>query len=137
MPPAHARSPAGAWIPAPTWSKPARSTRLPSPQRSRRSTTSRSPSTGFVTHLLTDLQGSGPARTNTRRAPTPCPARKRAMLEQAEQSILMVDDSKLEARGRQALAKVSQVSLVLADGLAPDAARRLTELGATVRATST
>jgi DeoR/GlpR family transcriptional regulator of sugar metabolism len=57
---------------------------------------------------------------------------KRAMLEQAEHSVLLVDDSKLSARGRQALAKISRVSLVLADGLTPEAAARLAELGATL-----
>jgi DeoR/GlpR family transcriptional regulator of sugar metabolism len=61
---------------------------------------------------------------------------KRAMLEQSEHSVLLVDDSKLQARGRQALAQVRQVSLVLADGLAAEGVDRLTELGATVRATS-
>src|SRR4051795_11604134 len=58
---------------------------------------------------------------------------KRAMLEQAEQSILLVDDSKLHARGRQALGQIAQVSLVIADGLDVDAIARLGELGATVR----
>src|SRR3954447_10917419 len=61
---------------------------------------------------------------------------KRTMLEQADESVLLVDDSKLAARGRQALAQVRQVSLVLADGLAAEGVERLTELGATVRATS-
>ncbi len=55
---------------------------------------------------------------------------KRAMLEQAEQSVLLVDDSKLHARGRQALGQVSQVSLVIADGLTPEAVSRLIEVGA-------
>ena len=43
------------------------------------------------------------------------------MLEQAAQSVLLLDDSKLAARGRQAIAPLRAVSLVLADGL--DAAR--------------
>ena len=62
---------------------------------------------------------------------------KRAMLEQAERSVLMLDDSKLSARGRQAIGPVSQVSLVLADGLAADATAQLAELGADVHATRT
>ena len=56
---------------------------------------------------------------------------KRTMLEQAEQSVLLLDESKLSARGRQAIAPVRSVSLVLAPG---DAAGRLRELGATARA---
>jgi DeoR/GlpR family transcriptional regulator of sugar metabolism len=56
---------------------------------------------------------------------------KRAMLGQAEQSVLLLDESKLSARGRQAIAPVTAVSLVLASG---DAAPPLRELGATVRA---
>ena len=56
---------------------------------------------------------------------------KRTMLEQAEQSVLLLDESKLSARGRQAIAPVRSVSLVLAPG---EAAERLRELGATARA---
>jgi DeoR/GlpR family transcriptional regulator of sugar metabolism len=61
---------------------------------------------------------------------------KRVMIEQAEQSVLLLDDSKLSARGRQAIAPVRAVSLVLADRPG-DAAARLRELGATVRAIKT
>ncbi len=60
---------------------------------------------------------------------------KRAMLEQAEQSVLLLDESKLTARGRQAVAPVTALSLVLADGLAPAEARRIADLGATVQST--
>ena len=45
---------------------------------------------------------------------------KRAMLEQAEHAVLLLDGSKVDARGRQAVAHVDAVSLVLADGLAAD-----------------
>jgi DeoR/GlpR family transcriptional regulator of sugar metabolism len=58
---------------------------------------------------------------------------KRAMLDHAEQSALLLDESKLSARGRQAIAPVGAVSLVLADGLSPDMEARLRDLGATVR----
>ena len=58
---------------------------------------------------------------------------KRAMLEHAEQPVLLLDDSKLAARGRQAIAHVSAVSLVLADGI--DAAG-LEQYGVPVRATT-
>jgi DeoR/GlpR family transcriptional regulator of sugar metabolism len=59
---------------------------------------------------------------------------KRTMLEQAAQSVLLLDDSKLTARGRQTIAPVRAVSIVLADGLAAEAAAGLRELGAVVRA---
>ena len=58
---------------------------------------------------------------------------KRAMLEQSEQSVLLLDDSKLTARGRQAIAPVGAVALVLADGLTAGDAARLRDRGATVR----
>jgi DeoR/GlpR family transcriptional regulator of sugar metabolism len=57
---------------------------------------------------------------------------KRAMLEQAEYSVLLLDESKLSARGPQAIAPVGATSLVLADGLA---GARLAEFGATVTST--
>jgi DeoR/GlpR family transcriptional regulator of sugar metabolism len=59
---------------------------------------------------------------------------KRAMLQQAAETVLLLDDSKLTARGRQAIAPVSHVSLVLVDGLAEADAARLSDIGATVRA---
>ncbi|MBE2317645.1 DeoR/GlpR transcriptional regulator [Solirubrobacter sp. CPCC 204708] len=60
---------------------------------------------------------------------------KRTMLAQAEQSVLLLDDSKLSARGRQAVAPVARVSLVLVDGLARTDAARLSDLGALVLGT--
>jgi DeoR/GlpR family transcriptional regulator of sugar metabolism len=57
---------------------------------------------------------------------------KRAMLEQSEQSVLLLDDSKLTARGPQAIAPVASTSLVLADGLG---GTRLAQFGATVAST--
>ena len=61
---------------------------------------------------------------------------KRAMLEQAEHAVLLLDGSKINARGRQAIARIDAVSLVLADGLATDDAQRLRDQGATIRSTS-
>ncbi len=58
---------------------------------------------------------------------------KRAMLEQAEESVLLLDGSKLAAHGRQAIAPLAAVTLVLADGLAESDAERLRAGGATVR----
>jgi DeoR/GlpR family transcriptional regulator of sugar metabolism len=47
---------------------------------------------------------------------------KRAMLEQAHESVLLLDQGKLAVHGRQAIAPLSAISLVLADGVAADAA---------------
>jgi len=58
---------------------------------------------------------------------------KRTMLEHAAQSVLALDESKLATRGRQAIAPVSAVSLVLADGLPAGDVTRLTGLGATLQ----
>src|SRR4051794_24958786 len=60
---------------------------------------------------------------------------KRTMLEQAEHSTLLLDDSKLTARGRQAIVPVAHASLVLADGLPTADRERLSLLGACVEAT--
>ncbi len=57
---------------------------------------------------------------------------KRAMLEQAGQSVLLLDSSKLSARGRQAIAPVAAVAFVLADGLDAEGRARLGDLGVTV-----
>ena len=46
---------------------------------------------------------------------------KRAMIAQSEESVLLLDDSKLGARGQNAIARVTEVSSVLAHG-APAAA---------------
>jgi DeoR/GlpR family transcriptional regulator of sugar metabolism len=61
---------------------------------------------------------------------------KRAMLEQAERSALLVDVSKLAARGRQAITSVAAVSIVLADGLDAEEQQRLVQFGTTVRPTA-
>ena len=58
---------------------------------------------------------------------------KRAMLDHAEHSVLLVDDSNLAARGRQAIARVDTLSLVVAEGLRPQQLARLHEMGAEVR----
>ena len=55
---------------------------------------------------------------------------KQAMIRHAGQSVLLVDDSKLTARGRQAIGPISAVSHVLADGLDDTEAVRLRSLGA-------
>jgi DeoR/GlpR family transcriptional regulator of sugar metabolism len=44
---------------------------------------------------------------------------KRTMLEQSAESVLLLDRSKLTARGQQAIAHVSAVSCIAADGLGP------------------
>ena len=55
------------------------------------------------------------------------------MIEQAAETVLLVDQSKLVTHGRQAIASLDAVSLVLADGLAPEEADRVRSGGVTVR----
>ena len=55
------------------------------------------------------------------------------MIEQAKESVLLLDASKLSARGRQAVAPIGSVSLVIADGLSKADAEQLRAAGATVR----
>jgi DeoR/GlpR family transcriptional regulator of sugar metabolism len=55
---------------------------------------------------------------------------KRAMIEQSAHSLLLVDASKLSARGRQAIVPLKVVSHVLADGLASGDIERLIASGA-------
>jgi len=50
---------------------------------------------------------------------------KRAMLEQARETVLLMDDSKLTTHGGHAIAPLKDVSLVLAHGLSGEEARRL------------
>jgi DeoR/GlpR family transcriptional regulator of sugar metabolism len=58
---------------------------------------------------------------------------KRAMLDQVKQSILLLDASKLATHGRQSVAPLTAVSVVLADGLSNEAAERLRADGVTLR----
>ena len=58
---------------------------------------------------------------------------KAAMLEQAKESVLLLDASKVSTRGRQAVAPIRAVSLVIADGLSHADAEQLRTAGATVR----
>jgi DeoR/GlpR family transcriptional regulator of sugar metabolism len=55
---------------------------------------------------------------------------KRAMIEQSTHSLLLVDASKLSARGRQAIVPIKHVSNVLADGLEAGEIDRLLACGA-------
>jgi DeoR/GlpR family transcriptional regulator of sugar metabolism len=58
---------------------------------------------------------------------------KAAMIEQAKESVLLLDASKVSARGRQAIAPVGSLSLVIADGLSQVDTEQLRAAGATVR----
>jgi DeoR/GlpR family transcriptional regulator of sugar metabolism len=58
---------------------------------------------------------------------------KRAMLDQASERILLLDESKLTAHGRQAIGSLQSVSLVLAHGLAADAAAQVRAHGVALR----
>ena len=59
------------------------------------------------------------------------------MLEQAEQSGAAARRLQARRAGRQAIAPVAAVSLVLADGVSDEDTARLTMLGTAVRATQT
>jgi DeoR/GlpR family transcriptional regulator of sugar metabolism len=59
---------------------------------------------------------------------------KRAMISQANESVLLIDRSKLTARGLNAIALVSDVSLVLAHGIEPADLRMFDRLDVPVRA---
>src|SRR5579875_2149290 len=58
---------------------------------------------------------------------------KRAMIAQARQSILLVDGSKLSARGLNAIAPVSDISIVLAHGIPDGDLRQLRRFDAVVQ----
>jgi DeoR/GlpR family transcriptional regulator of sugar metabolism len=57
---------------------------------------------------------------------------KQAMIEQAGETVLLLDDSKLDVRGRQAIAPVGATALVLAHGIGAEVAERLRSQGAQV-----
>jgi DeoR/GlpR family transcriptional regulator of sugar metabolism len=56
---------------------------------------------------------------------------KRAMLEQAEQRVLLLDGSKMNMRGRQAVAPVETVTDIVAEGVSADELARLGSARAT------
>lgn len=58
---------------------------------------------------------------------------KRTMLAQSRRSVLLVDGSKLSARGRNAIAGVGELDCVLAEGLSGEQADALRATGVTVR----
>ncbi|MDA0164411.1 DeoR/GlpR family DNA-binding transcription regulator [Solirubrobacter ginsenosidimutans] len=62
---------------------------------------------------------------------------KLAMLEQARESVLLVDASKFAKYGRQAIASLDAVSLVLADGLGDEELDRLRLKGVAVQLVDT
>ncbi|WP_037501118.1 DeoR/GlpR family DNA-binding transcription regulator [Solirubrobacter soli] len=77
--------------------------------------------TGIARHrILTDADGLEAAV-------------KRAMIEQAREPVLLLDASKLATHGKHTIAPLSQISLVLADQLHGEDARRLRVDGVTVR----
>ncbi len=58
---------------------------------------------------------------------------KRAMIAQAEESVLLLDDSKLGTRGQNAIARVNEVSTVLAHGAPAAALDPMRATGVTLR----
>jgi DeoR/GlpR family transcriptional regulator of sugar metabolism len=61
---------------------------------------------------------------------------KRAMLEQARETVLLMDGSKLTTHGGHAIAPLRDVSLVLAHGVRPEEAQRLRANDVTVQIVS-
>lgn len=55
---------------------------------------------------------------------------KRAMIERSEEAVLLVDGSKFEQRGLNAIAHVSDLALVLAADVPQDRLKQLTDVGA-------
>jgi DeoR/GlpR family transcriptional regulator of sugar metabolism len=58
---------------------------------------------------------------------------KRSMIAQSEESVLLLDDSKLGARGQNAIAPVTEVTSVLAHGAPPAALEPLRATGVNLR----
>ena len=58
---------------------------------------------------------------------------KRSMIAQSEESVLLLDDSKLGARGQNAIARVTEVSSVLAHGAPASALEPLRSTGVSLR----
>jgi len=58
---------------------------------------------------------------------------KRTMLAQSQESVLLVDGSKLSARGQNAIASVNELNCVLAEGLGAGELEALRATGVTVR----
>jgi DeoR/GlpR family transcriptional regulator of sugar metabolism len=59
---------------------------------------------------------------------------KAAMIAHADEAILLIDDSKLQARGLNAVGRVSDLAAVLTHGVPPGALARLRATGVEVRA---
>jgi DeoR/GlpR family transcriptional regulator of sugar metabolism len=59
---------------------------------------------------------------------------KAAMIAHAEEAVLLIDDSKLEARGLNAVGRVGDLAAVLTHGVPADALARLRATGVEVRA---
>jgi DeoR/GlpR family transcriptional regulator of sugar metabolism len=62
---------------------------------------------------------------------------KRAMISQSEEAVLLLDDSKLGARGQNAIARVTEVSSVLAHGAPSSALEPLRATGVNLKVVGT
>jgi len=58
---------------------------------------------------------------------------KRSMIEQSGESILLLDESKLATHARQAIVPLARITLVIADGIGGEDARRLRAAGPRVQ----
>lgn len=83
----------------------------------------------FADHLFLSIKGLTATGMLTDADPLEAEV-KRAMIAQAGQSTLLIDHSKLTARGLSVIAPLSEVSEVIADGLSPEEVDRLRARGA-------
>lgn len=89
----------------------------------------------FTDHAFFSVKGLADNGTLTDADPLEAEV-KRAMIAQARQSVLLIDGSKLSARGLNTIAPVSAISLVLALGIPESRLRRLRGFEADVQVVS-
>ncbi len=85
----------------------------------------------FADKLLFSVKGLGPGNVLTDANPLEAEV-KRAMIARARESILLIDDSKLDNPGLSAIAPITDVHLVLLHGGSRDQLRALNESGVPV-----
>lgn len=86
----------------------------------------------FVDHAFLSIKALSPTGVLTDADPLEAEV-KRAMIAQANQSVLLIDHSKLAARGLNAICPASELSLVIAHGTRDDELRVLLDAGVAVR----
>jgi DeoR/GlpR family transcriptional regulator of sugar metabolism len=86
----------------------------------------------FTDHAFLSIKGLSSTGVLTDADPLEAEV-KRAMVTQASQPVLLIDRSKLRARGLNAIGPASELSLVIAHGTRDDDLRLLVETGVAVR----